>query len=258
MPTTSTFCTILHPPYTAWKQAVEECERLKETYGESGDDAVLTAFEEKKKEAEDARAKYEQVAQEQVEMEDKEGTVHTIIRADALIIADITDRCGSPEWGAEAGRVVFVNLYGASLPKGITFPEGVQKLGLNYTSLPENITFPDGVQELGLDGASLPKGITLPDGVQVLRLNRASLPDGITFPEGVQELWLNDTTLPEGITFPDGVQKLWLNGASLPENITFPEGVQKLWLEGATMTDAVRGYVHEYQKRNPKTQIFGL
>jgi len=158
MPTTSTFCTILHPPYTAWKQAVEECERLKEAYGESGDDAVLAAFEEKKKEAEDARAKYEQVTQEQVEMEDKEGTTHTIIRADALIIADITDRCESPDLRSEAGRVVFVNL--------------------------------------------------------------------------------DNTSLPEGITFPDGVQELWL--------------------EGATMTDAVRGYVREYQKRNPNTMIVGM
>jgi len=54
------------------------------------------------------------------------------------------------------------------------------------------------------------------------------------------------------------VQMLDLSRTTLPEDITFPDGLRTLWLEGATMTDAVRGYVREYQKRNPNTTIVGM
>jgi hypothetical protein len=103
------------------------------------------------------------------------------------------------------------------LPRGWTFPEGLEELYLGGTALPVGTRLPAGLRHLALQGGTLPEGTVLPEGLRELdlrvwRLGASGVPDitgimlppGTVLPEGLEWLYLGGGTLPQGTRVPDG------------------------------------------------------
>jgi hypothetical protein len=124
-------------------------------------DELKARFERQKEVIEQEKERYFEAAHKLIELNGKE-----VIQKDALIIADLGEKVGEFNWGAENGRVTKINLENKDLPENLpSFPDGLRELGLNGATLPENLpSFPDGLQRLWLRGATLktPDGTIVP------------------------------------------------------------------------------------------------